>query len=43
MDDPDWKLDDYSLKPMTPLAHHTVESGDVDCHNYAHSSSATQP
>lgn len=25
MDDPSWKLDSYSLKPLTPPPHHTVE------------------
>ena len=35
MDDSGWKLDDYSLKPLTPLAHHTVESDHVDYHDYA--------
>lgn len=28
MDEPEWKLDDYSLKPLTPPAHRTVESDD---------------
>ena len=35
MDEPAWKLDDYSLKPLTPPAHRTVESEDVDHHDYA--------
>lgn len=26
MDDPLWKLDEYSLKPLDPPPHHTVES-----------------
>ncbi|GJE95870.1 P-type cation-transporting ATPase domain-containing protein [Phanerochaete sordida] len=34
MDEPAWKLDDYSLKPLTPPAHRTVESDDVDHHDY---------
>ena len=28
MDDPLWKLDDYSLKPLPPPPHHAVESFD---------------
>ena len=35
MDEPAWKLDDYSLKPLTPPAHRTVEEDDVDYHDYA--------
>ena len=35
MDEPAWKLDDYSLKPLTPPAHRTVESDHVDYHDYA--------
>lgn len=33
-DEPAWKLDDYSLKPLSPPAHHTVESDNVDVHDY---------
>lgn len=35
MDEPAWKLDDYSLKPLTPPAHRTVESDHVEYHDYA--------
>ncbi|TDL26307.1 Ca-transporting ATPase [Rickenella mellea] len=35
MDDPLWKLDDYSLKPLSPPPHHTVESADeISYHDY---------
>lgn len=34
MDEPAWKLDDYSLKPLTPPAHHTVESDSDENHDY---------
>ncbi|KAF9529431.1 P-type ATPase [Crepidotus variabilis] len=33
MDDPDWKLDSYSLKPVAP-PHHTIE-GDINFVDYA--------
>lgn len=34
-DEPGWKLDDYSLKPLTPPAHRTVETDYVDYQDYA--------
>ena len=35
MDDPLWLLDDYSLKPLDPPPHHTVESDDENTvHDY---------
>ncbi|KAK0461196.1 uncharacterized protein EV420DRAFT_1530853 [Desarmillaria tabescens] len=34
-DDPSWMLDSYSLKPLLPLAHHTVEAVEIDYHDYA--------
>ncbi|TFK54011.1 hypothetical protein OE88DRAFT_1624988 [Heliocybe sulcata] len=30
MDEPAWKLDDYSLKPLTPPAHRLVEAEELD-------------
>ncbi|EPQ57568.1 Ca-transporting ATPase [Gloeophyllum trabeum ATCC 11539] len=30
MDEPAWKLDDYSLKPLTPPAHRLVDAEEVD-------------
>ncbi len=34
--DPQWILDDYSLKPTEPLPHHTVESAnELSYHDYA--------
>jgi cation-transporting ATPase 13A2 len=35
MDYPTWKLDDYSLKPLTAPAHLTVEDEEEDSHDYA--------
>ncbi|KAI0682979.1 Ca-transporting ATPase [Cytidiella melzeri] len=35
MDEPGWKLDDYSLRPTSPPAHHTVESDSVEYQDYA--------
>jgi cation-transporting P-type ATPase 13A2 len=35
MDDPDWKLDGYSLKPLTPPPHHTVEADEIGYQDYA--------
>ncbi|KAG7446211.1 uncharacterized protein BT62DRAFT_931667 [Guyanagaster necrorhizus] len=35
MDDPSWTLDSYSLKPLVPPAHHTVEAVEIDYHDYA--------
>lgn len=34
LDEPAWKLDDYSLKPLTPPAHHLVESADHEYHDF---------
>lgn len=34
MDDPYWKLDDYSLKPLAPPLHHTVETDEIDYQDY---------
>ncbi|KAK0212773.1 hypothetical protein DFS33DRAFT_1370273 [Desarmillaria ectypa] len=34
-DDPSWMLDSYSLKPLVPPAHHTVEAVEIDYHDYA--------
>ncbi|EPT04465.1 hypothetical protein FOMPIDRAFT_1156644 [Fomitopsis schrenkii] len=33
-DDPAWELDDYSLKPLPPPAHHTVGEDQLDFHDY---------
>lgn len=30
MDDPSWKLDDYSLKPLPPPPHVTVSDTELD-------------
>lgn len=35
MDDPLWKLDAYSLKPLTPAPHHMVESDEIGYHDYS--------
>lgn len=35
MDDYAWKLDDYSLKPLTPPPHHTVETDELDSQDYS--------
>lgn len=35
MDDPLWKLDAYSLKPLTPPPHHTVESDEINYQDYS--------
>jgi cation-transporting ATPase 13A2 len=35
MDDFSWKLDDYSLKPMTPPPHHTFEADEIDYQDFA--------
>jgi cation-transporting ATPase 13A3/4/5 len=35
MDDFSWKLDSYSLKALTPPPHYTVESGEINYHDYA--------
>ncbi|CCM05018.1 uncharacterized protein FIBRA_07217 [Fibroporia radiculosa] len=34
MDEPGWKLDDYSLKPLDPPGNHLVESGEIDYQDY---------
>jgi hypothetical protein len=34
-DDPAWKLDDYSLKPLTPPSHHSIDADMVDYQDYA--------
>jgi hypothetical protein len=34
MDDPAWKLDDYSLKPLTPSPHHSIDADMVDYQDY---------
>ncbi|KAF8161197.1 P-type ATPase [Crassisporium funariophilum] len=35
MDDSMWKLDPYSLKPMTPPPHHTVEADEINYQDYS--------
>ncbi|KXN85349.1 hypothetical protein AN958_11449 [Leucoagaricus sp. SymC.cos] len=35
MDDSQWKLDSYSLKPLTPPPHHTVESDEINYQDYS--------
>ncbi|KAI9509489.1 P-type ATPase [Russula earlei] len=35
MDDPGWILDDYSLKPLTPPSHHSVDANLMDYQDYA--------
>ncbi|KAH7925940.1 hypothetical protein BV22DRAFT_1112020 [Leucogyrophana mollusca] len=35
MDDLSWKLDAYSLKPLTPPPHHTVDADEIDYQDYA--------
>jgi cation-transporting ATPase 13A3/4/5 len=35
MDDPLWKLDSYSLKPMTPPPYHTMESEEINYQDYS--------
>ena len=35
MDDYSWKLDPYSLKPLTPPPHHTVQGDEIDCQDFA--------
>lgn len=34
VDDPSWKLDGYSLKPLTPPPHHTFEGDEIDYQDY---------
>ncbi|EMD37542.1 hypothetical protein CERSUDRAFT_114181 [Gelatoporia subvermispora B] len=35
MDEHAWKLDDYSLRPLVPPAHHVVEVDEDEVHDYA--------
>ncbi|KIK67306.1 hypothetical protein GYMLUDRAFT_69495 [Collybiopsis luxurians FD-317 M1] len=35
MDDPLWKLDSYSLKPLSPPLHHTVDADEISYHDYS--------
>src|SRR5712671_3851020 len=35
MDDPAWRLDEYSLKPLAPPSHHAVDADLVDYQDYA--------
>ena len=35
MDDATWKLDSYSLKPMTPPPHHAVEGDEINYQDYS--------
>ncbi|TFK44814.1 Ca-transporting ATPase [Crucibulum laeve] len=35
MDDPLWKLDAYSLKPLTPPPHHTVQEDEINYQDYS--------
>ncbi|KAJ4483302.1 hypothetical protein J3R30DRAFT_3834078 [Lentinula aciculospora] len=35
MDDPLWKLDTYSLKPLSPPLHHTAEADEIGYHDYS--------
>ncbi|KAI0268689.1 P-type ATPase [Gloeopeniophorella convolvens] len=35
MDDPSWELDDYSLKPLTPPPHHSIDADMLDYQDYA--------
>ncbi|KAL4249984.1 Cation-transporting ATPase [Abortiporus biennis] len=35
MDEEGWQLDDYSLKPLQPPAHHMIEPGHVEFQDYA--------
>lgn len=35
MDDISWKLDAYSLKPLPPPPHHTVEADEIDYQDYS--------
>lgn len=35
MDDPEWTLDDYSLKPLPPPPHHGIEEDMLDYQDYA--------
>lgn len=35
MDEFSWKLDHYSLKPLTPPPHHTVEADEISYQDYS--------
>uniref|UniRef100_A0A0W0FH30 Cation-transporting ATPase n=1 Tax=Moniliophthora roreri TaxID=221103 RepID=A0A0W0FH30_MONRR len=35
MDEPSWKLDPYSLKPLPPPPHYTVNEEELDYHDYS--------
>jgi len=35
MDDYSWKMDPYSLKPLTPPPHHTVEEDEIDFQDFS--------
>lgn len=35
MDDPLWRLDSYSLKPLAPPQHHTVEAEELNYQDYS--------
>ena len=35
MDDSSWQLDPYSLKPLAPPPHHTVESDEINYQDYS--------
>ncbi|CAA7259088.1 unnamed protein product [Cyclocybe aegerita] len=35
MDDPLWKLDAYSLKPLPPPPHHTIEGDEINYQDYS--------
>ncbi len=34
MDEPGWKLDDYSLKPLLPPAYRLIEAEELESHDY---------
>jgi hypothetical protein len=35
MDEPSWKLDSHTLKPLTPPAHSTAAADEIDYQDYA--------
>ena len=35
MDEASWKLDPYSLKPLTPPPHYTVDEDEIGYHDYS--------
>lgn len=35
MDDPAWKLDSYTLKPMSPPPHHAMEADELNYQDYS--------